>query len=80
MFPLADLPEMARGRGVMLQRYKDGGMADVRTLTLAEGLSWRMGERQRTERDLTPWLGQRGQAGRLAPRGFPADNRFDAAD
>ena len=80
VFPLADLPEMARGRGVMLQRYKDGGMADVRTLTLAEGLSWRMGERQRTERDLTPWLGQRGQAGRLAPRGFPADNRFDAAD
>ncbi|MEM8826323.1 MAG: DNA topoisomerase IV subunit A [Pseudomonadota bacterium] len=79
VFPLADLPQMARGQGVMLQRYKDGGMSDITTFALAAGLSWPMGGdsgRMRSEPDLTPWLAGRGQAGRLPPMGFPKNNRF----
>jgi len=79
VFPLDTLPVMARGQGVALQKYKDGGLADVTTLKLAEGLSWKLqGEsaRTRTENDLTLWLGARASAGRLPPQGFPKDNRF----
>ena len=77
VFPLADLPRMARGKGVRLQRYKDGGLSDARTFALADGLSWLDGGgRTRTERDLSPWTGARGSAGRMAPRGFPRSNRF----
>jgi topoisomerase-4 subunit A len=81
VFPLADLPEMARGQGVMLQRYRDGGLSDARTLVLAQGLSWPMGGdsgRVRTEADLTLWRAARGAAGRMAPSGFPRDQRFMA--
>ncbi|WP_366552838.1 DNA topoisomerase IV subunit A [Aquibaculum sediminis] len=77
VFPMTELPEMARGRGVMLQRYKDGGLSDARGLRLADGLSWAAaGGRTRTESDLSEWLGRRASAGRMAPRGFPAGNRF----
>ena len=75
-FPLADVPEMARGRGVILQKYKDGALADLKVFDRVGGLSWPSGERTRTESDLTPWLGARGQAGRLVPRGFPKSNRL----
>jgi topoisomerase IV subunit A len=76
IFPLSELPEMSRGRGVTLQKYKDGGLADAKVFTLAEGLSWRSGERTRTETALEPWLGKRAQAGRLPPNGFTRANRF----
>ncbi|WP_282029135.1 DNA topoisomerase IV subunit A [Paracoccus marcusii] len=84
VFPLAELPEMARGKGVRLQRFGKGGglvkadeLVDAICLTLAQGLSWPMtGGKTRTEPDLTEWLGKRGSAGRMAPRGFPRDNRF----
>ena len=77
VFPLEELPEMTRGRGVILQRYKDGGLSDAKTFTLDEGLSWQQGAgRTRTETDLLPWIGKRSQAGRLAPRGFPKSNKF----
>jgi len=79
VFPLAQLPVMARGQGVALQKYKDGGIADATTLSLADGLSWKLqgdSARTRTESDLTPWLGNRAGAGRLPPQGFPKDNRF----
>jgi len=77
VFALDELPEMARGKGVRLQKYKDGGLSDATTFTLAEGLSWRdPAGRTRTERDLTDWLGKRATAGRMAPRGFPRENRF----
>ena len=77
VFPLTELPEMSRGKGVRLQKYKDGGLSDVRTFTLAEGLSWKdPAGRTRTETDLTEWLGARASTGRMAPRGFPRDNRF----
>ena len=77
IFALDELPEMTRGRGVMLQRYKDGGLSDLVTIVLVEGLSWASGERTRTERDLTTWLGKRAASGRQPPHGFPRDNKFN---
>ena len=77
IFPLSELPEMARGKGVRLQKYKDGGLSDATTFTLADGLSWKdPAGRTRTETELTEWQGKRASAGRMAPRGFPRDNRF----
>jgi topoisomerase-4 subunit A len=74
---LDEIPLMTRGRGVILQRYKSGGLADCKVFRVADGLSWRMGEnRIRTETNLAPWLGSRGAAGRLVPGGFPRSNRF----
>jgi len=74
---LAEIPEMARGRGVILQRYRTGGLADARVFRLADGLSWRQGEnRTRSEADVTPWRGARGGAGRNVPQGFPRSGRF----
>jgi topoisomerase IV subunit A len=77
IFPLGELPVMAKGRGVLLQRYRDAGLADVTTFALVNGLSWRAGRGTRTETDLRPWLGKRGQAGHTVPRGFPLSNRFE---
>ena len=79
VFALGELPELARGQGVTLQRYRDGGLSDARTFALADGLSWALGGdsgRTRTETDLAPWRGLRGSAGRLPPTGFPRTNRF----
>jgi len=77
VFPISELPEMTRGKGVRLQRYKDGGLSDAITFDLARGLSWRdPAGRTRTQTDLSEWLGKRASAGRMAPRGFPRDNRF----
>ncbi len=79
VFGIDEVPAMARGQGVALQKYKDGGLADIRTLKLADGLSWAMGGdsgRTRTEADLGFWRGPRGGTGRLPPNGFPRDNRF----
>src|SRR6202000_2888408 len=68
---LEEIPEMTRGRGVILQRYRSGGLADVKVFRAADGLSWRQGEtRTRTEFDLTPWRGARGSAGHGVPQGF----------
>ncbi|QGX99318.1 DNA topoisomerase IV subunit A [Roseovarius faecimaris] len=77
LFALSELPEMGRGKGVRLQKYKDGGLSDATTFTLADGLSWLdPAGRTRTETDLAEWQGKRASAGRMAPRGFPRDNRF----
>jgi topoisomerase-4 subunit A len=79
VFALSDLPELARGQGVMLQRYRDGGLSDVIAFRLSDGLSWSLGGgtgRTRTETDLTPWRAARGAAGRMPPLGFPRSNRF----
>ena len=78
-FPLSELPEMSRGKGVLLQRYKDGGMSDIRTLESAAGLSWQMGggkTRTVPKDELADYEGKRASAGRMAPRGFPRDNKF----
>jgi topoisomerase IV subunit A len=74
---LDEIPLMSRGRGVILQRYKSGGLADAKAFRLGDGLSWRQGEnRTRIEVNLDPWRGSRGAAGRLVPAGFPRSNRF----
>ncbi len=79
VFALSEVPVLAKGQGVALQRYKDGGMADAVTLRLEDGLSWAMGGdsgRTRTEKDLLAWKAARGAAGRMPPSGFPRDNKF----
>jgi topoisomerase-4 subunit A len=76
VFPLDQVPEMARGAGVILQKYKDGGLSDASVFRVADGLTWRLGEKTRTETDLRDWLGERGQVGRLPPNGFPRSNKF----
>jgi topoisomerase-4 subunit A len=79
VFNLEELPVMSRGQGVTLQRYRDGGLADAITFTLADGLSWQMGgsgERTRTETEIGLWKVARGGAGRMPPQGFPKNNRF----
>ncbi|WP_431470230.1 DNA topoisomerase IV subunit A [Sphingosinithalassobacter sp. LHW66-3] len=79
VFPLSEVAELARGQGVQLQRYREGGLADVTAFRMEDGLRWRMGGEQgriRTETDLTPWRAARGAAGRMPPQGFPRDNRF----
>ncbi|HUF57327.1 MAG TPA: DNA topoisomerase IV subunit A [Thermohalobaculum sp.] len=78
VFPLSELPEMTRGKGVRLQSYKDGGLADAVVFRLADGLSWTdSAGRSHTRTDLAEWLSdRRAKAGRMAPRGFPRDNRF----
>jgi topoisomerase-4 subunit A len=76
IFPLEQVPEQARGAGVMLQRYRDGGLKDAKVFVLEEGLTWKLGEKTRTETGLRDWLGERAQAGRLPPNGFPRSGKF----
>ena len=76
VFPLDQVPEMQRGAGVMLQKYKDGKLADAKIFRLADGLTWRLGDKTRTETALRDWLGARAQAGRLPPNGFPKSGKF----
>ena len=77
LFPLDQVPEMTRGRGVQLQSYRDGGLADAKVFTRKEGLSWVLGERTRVETDLRAWVGNRAGAGKAPPNGFPRSNRFE---
>ena len=78
VFPLDQLPQMTRGRGVIIQRYKEGGLADAKVFALDQGLVWRSGARSRTltEGELEDWIGKRAQAGRLPPPGSPRTSRF----
>jgi topoisomerase-4 subunit A len=77
VFRLAEVPAMARGKGVRLQKYKDGGLSDARTFKLGEGLSWvDSSGRNFVVAELKEWIGERAQAGRLPPKGFPKSNRF----
>jgi topoisomerase-4 subunit A len=79
LFPLSELPEMGRGRGVRLQRYRDGGLSDVAVFNLAEGMSWTDSAGRNftmDKKELADWRGKRADAGRLAPKGFPKSNRF----
>ena len=77
VFGIDEVPEMTRGKGVILQRFKDGGLADVTVYSSEAGLSWKAGGgRTRTETDMTPWLGKRAGAGKMPPTGFPRPARF----
>lgn len=80
VFPLIQVPEMTRGKGVRLQRYKEGGISDAKVFRLAEGLTWKdTAGRTWTvgKDDLRDWIGNRAEAGRLPPKGFPKSNRFE---
>ncbi len=80
VFPAADLPRLGRGKGVRLQKYadKDGEMSDLKSFDLEDGLQWLdAGGRTRTVTELTEWQGKRAASGRMAPRGFPRDNKFN---
>ena len=76
VFPLDQVPELARGAGVMLQKYSGGKLADAKVFAMADGLTWKLGENTRRETALRDWLGSRAQAGRLPPNGFPKTGRF----
>ncbi len=76
IFPIEEMPVMARGRGVILQRYKSGGLSDVTTLKLKEGLTWQTAQTARNEPKVKPWLGKRAQAGLLPFKGFPTSKKF----
>jgi topoisomerase-4 subunit A len=79
IFKAADVPDMARGKGVRLQRYKDGGIVDARVFKMKDGLTWTdsAGRNFTLPRaELKDWIGNRAEAGRLPPKGFPKNNRF----
>ena len=79
VFPLEQVPEMARGRGVRLQRYRDGGLSDLKTFKAEQGLAWTDTAGRAfslTLAELNDWRGNRADAGRLAPKGFPRTNTF----
>ena len=77
IFPLSELPEMSRGRGVRMQKYKDGGLSDARAFAMGEGLQWQDSSgRTFTVTELREWIGKRAQAGRLPMKGFPRNNKF----
>ncbi len=79
VFPLAEIPEMTRGKGVRLQKYKDGGVLDLKTFTLENGLSWQDSADRtfvRTREELLEWIGNRAAAGRMVPKGFPRTGKF----
>jgi topoisomerase-4 subunit A len=79
VFPLDQVPEMGRGKGVRLQRYKDGGLSDAKVFKLEAGLTW-IDTSGRTwtvaAAELREWIGNRAEAGRLPPKGFPKSNKF----
>ena len=82
LFPLEELNELSRGKGVRLQRYRDGGLADAKVFDASAGLTWLDGAGRTFTLDMdeaVEWQGSRAQAGRLAPRGFPRANRFGPA-
>jgi len=76
VFALEEIPEMTKGRGVILQKYKDGGLGDFKTFIWADGLTYKYGTGETLVGDLNPWVGNRAQAGRLPPNGFPKSNTF----
>ena len=76
VFESSEIPEMSKGRGVILQKFKDGGISDITSFDPKDGLSWKIGDKIRTEKELTPWIGKRSQSGRLAPKGFAKSNKF----
>ena len=77
IFSLDEMPNLSRGRGVILQRYRNGQLNDIQVFNSSEGLTWRKGKGRRNESNLNNWDGKRGQSGRLAPKGFPRSNKFN---
>src|SRR5579863_2788725 len=83
IFPIEQVPDMARGRGVRLQRHKDGGLCDIKTFEAEKGLTWTDSAGRAFNlslKEVADWRGNRADAGRLAPKGFPKTNKFDNSD
>jgi topoisomerase-4 subunit A len=76
VYPVTEIPTLSKGKGVTLQKYKDGSIADMKLFNLDQGLSYSRGEKKSVITDLRPWLGKRAGAGRLAPIGFSRNNKF----
>jgi topoisomerase IV subunit A len=79
VFPLSEVPELTRGKGVRLQKYKDGGVSDAKAFTLSTGLSWTDSAGRvftRSAAELVEWIGARASAGRMVPKGFPRTGKF----
>ncbi len=79
VFPLSEIPEMTRGKGVRLQKYKDGGVLDMKTFVMGEGLTWLDSAERvftRSREELAEWIGTRASAGRMVPKGFPRTGKF----
>ena len=78
VFSLSELPELNKGKGVILQRYKDGYLEDIKSISRTDGIVWNLiGGRQRTEKDISGWIGKRGSVGKMVPNGFPRPPKFD---
>ncbi len=77
VFPISELPEMSKGKGVILQKFKEGGLSDAKTFNMETGLEYKYGSGTTIVEDIEPWIGKRASAGRLPPNGFPKSNRFD---
>eukprot|EP01132_Coremiostelium_polycephalum_P007210 gene7210-8878_t len=79
VFPLSEIPELGRGKGVRLQRYKDGGVSDIRVFAMERGLTWQDAADRtftRSREELAEWIGPRASAGRMVPKGFPRSGKF----
>lgn len=76
IFELSEIPEITKGMGVILQRYKGAELSDIKLFSMEDGLSWNLGKKTRTETDLTTWVGKRGAVGKFPPVGFPRNNKF----
>lgn len=77
VFPLDQIPEMSKGKGVILQKFKDGRLSDARTFTLKAGLTYRHGTSEVKVENVKAWIAERAQAGKLPPNGFPKSGKFD---
>lgn len=77
VFGIDELPEMKRGQGVALQKYRDAKLGDAKTFDSNEGLSWNLGTKTRLEKDIMSWRAKRGSVGKIPPVGFPKDNKFN---
>jgi len=79
IFAIDQLPQMGRGKGIRLQKYKDGGVSDIKTFSKEAGLTWSDSSGRtyvRSMQELREWIGERAQAGRQPPTGFPKNNKF----
>lgn len=76
VFPLDQIPELNKGKGVILQKLKDAELSDLKTFNLKEGLTFTSGTREMSVPNIKEWLGERAGAGKLPPNGFPRSNRF----
>ena len=76
IFAVTEVPQMKRGQGVTLQKFKGAKLTDVKVFDSSSGLSWNLGEKTRVEKDILPFLGKRGGVGKMPPSGFPKINKF----